>query len=88
MERTTQIARDLAKGYSAIVDNDRFAMALFAALALGAPYIKTNYGTMFLVLAWCAIGAYWGVSNGPKSKRLDKTFHEFTDETGCYLLID
>lgn len=88
MERVTQIARDVAKEYAAIVDNDRTAMMMFAGFALAAPYVKANYGTVVLVLAWCAIGVYWGVTNAPRSKRLDETFHKFTDETGCNLLID
>jgi hypothetical protein len=88
MERVTLIARDLAKGYSAIIDNDRLAMMLFGVLALAGPYIKAHYGMITIVLAWCGIAAYWGVSNAPKSKRLDKIFHEFTNETGCYLLRD
>ena len=87
-DRITQMAGDVAKGYAAVVANDRFAMMLLAGLALVGPDIKADYGMTGLFAGWCGILALWFFSNAPKSKRLDQTFHRFADETGYRLLLD
>jgi hypothetical protein len=70
MDQATRIARNVAKCYAEIVENDRMVIGLFAVLALEGSYVRAHYDLATLIFIWFEIVAYWCLKNGPKSRRL------------------